>query len=292
MNTSRPVVVGVDGSPSSRVALHHAVRLAERRGAPLHLVHAYQYPVYGYAMVGYVYPSDVSGETYRDAVEKDLQSQAEQLRAEHPDLVGVKAKQIQGTAAKVLLEQARTAEVTVLGSRGLGGFGGLLLGSVSDQVAAHARGPVVVTRGRTEGDGEHSDGAVAVGYDGSAGADPAVRFAADEAESRSVPLTIVRFYPPEVSGAGELAATSVGELSETLGRQHPSLELRPRTLPCESAANGLVELSEEHDLTVVGAHGHGGFPGSLIGSTGRILLHHARGPVAVVHPREHERSEP
>jgi len=289
MPTDGPIVVGVDGSPSSLAAVRHAARLAERRQVPLHLVHAYQYPIYGYAGVGFAYPTDVNGENYRDAVEQDLGGLVQRIHKAHPGVVGVHGEQVNGSTASVLLELARGASVTVLGSRGHGGFAELLLGSVSTQVATHAHGPVIVVREAPEGAPERSEGSVVVGYDGSAGADPALRFAADEALSRGVPLNVVRFYTPEIEGARELAELTTTDVAEQLAVSHPALDVDARALPGESAAVGLIELSLLADLTVVGSRGHGGFADLLVGSVGRGLLHHAQGPVAVVHPTDEER---
>lgn len=290
MLDSRPVVVGVDGSAANLAAVRYAVRLAERRGAPLHLVHVYQYPLYGYAMVGFAYPTDSSGDAVHEEVQQTLLNLADRIRTEHPDLVSVYPAQINGTPASVLIELARAAEVTVLGTRGRGGFAGLLLGSVATQVATHARGPVIVVPPSDEDARDRADGPVVAGYDGSSGAVAALRFAAGEALMRGTSLEVVRLYDPVIDRHGEYATLSIGGAVETLAREFPQLKVDARALSSESIAQGLVEFSAEAGLTVVGSRGHGGFVGMLLGSVGRALLHHARGPVAVVHPTDAERN--
>ncbi|MEV0646415.1 universal stress protein [Phytomonospora sp. NPDC050363] len=290
MLDSRPVVVGVDGSPASLAAVRYAVRLAERRQTPLHLVHAYQYPLPGYTMVGFAYPSDGSGEAAREQIAATLKALAERIRAEHPDLVAVHAEQVAGPAAAVLIELARGADVTVVGTRGHGGFAGLLLGSVAAQVATHAHGTVIVVPPAAEDGPDRAEDPVAVGFDRSTGAERALRFAAEESLLRGTALAVTRLYDPVMDRDGAYAALSIADAVKILLDEYPSLRVDADTLPSESIARGMIEISAEAGLTVVGSRGHGGFAGLLLGSIGRALLHHARGPVAVVHPTHAERN--
>lgn len=140
---SGTVVVGVDGSPSSRAALRWAVRQADRTDAHVHAVIAWSIPVaYGPMPVPYV-DVDWPGAA-RSVLEETLRTT---LGDRAPE---VKAEVVEGGAALVLLEAARDADLLVVGSRGHGGFTGLLLGSVAQHVTTHARCPVVVVHDREE----------------------------------------------------------------------------------------------------------------------------------------------
>ena len=130
------IVVGVDGSDPSRSAVSWALDEAQRRAAKLIAVHAWSY-----------YPSllmtpDLSGALGRDA-ERFVEQEVEKLRDEAP-VVQIEARAIEGPAASVLVEVAKDADLLVLGTRGHGGFTGLLLGSVSQQVSNHAPCPLVL----------------------------------------------------------------------------------------------------------------------------------------------------
>ena len=142
-------VVGVDHSPGAKEALRFAAEEARLRGATIHAVHAWQY---GY--IGYVGPegnvplvgADI--EQLRAAAEAALEAS---VREALPDTdVEIKLQAIQGTPAGVLVEASAGADLLVVGSRGHGGFVGLLLGSVSQQCAHHAACPVVIVHPRRE----------------------------------------------------------------------------------------------------------------------------------------------
>jgi nucleotide-binding universal stress UspA family protein len=126
-----PVVVGVDGSAPSESAAQYAADAAVRRSAPLMLVHGYLHPFrYGVPFDPYAVrlppPSD-------DAVQM-VDEIAAELRATRPDLT-VATRQSPGGPAAALIDASQHAQLVVVGSRGHGGFSGLLLGSVSTQVA-------------------------------------------------------------------------------------------------------------------------------------------------------------
>jgi len=133
------VVVGIDGSDGSQRALRWAVEEAGRRGAELEVVHVWHLPYAG----GYPY---FAGAIDLGVFENDARAILDRAVAT-VDATAVPAVEpvlVQGGAAWALVEAAKGADLLVVGSRGRGGFAGLLLGSVSQHVAAHAPCPVVV----------------------------------------------------------------------------------------------------------------------------------------------------
>jgi nucleotide-binding universal stress UspA family protein len=138
------IVVGVDHSAGAKAALRFALQEARLRQATLRVVHAWQ--------CGYIgAPGIEAGSTMVGAELEELRHGAEAaleatLREAIPDTDGVKLDRrvVEGAAAPVLVEESHGADLLVVGSRGLGGFRGLLLGSVGQQCAHHAACPVVI----------------------------------------------------------------------------------------------------------------------------------------------------
>jgi len=139
------IVVGVDGSAVGNEALSWAYAEAALRGAELHLVHCWDYPYYGTMdMVGL---DEKIRETSRVAAQQLLDDLIAQLHAQHPGAtVVISGEAAQGGAAWLLVKLAKDADLLVVGSRGRGGFAGLLLGSISQTVVSHSEVPVVVVR--------------------------------------------------------------------------------------------------------------------------------------------------
>jgi nucleotide-binding universal stress UspA family protein len=143
MSTWKTVVVGVDGSASSRKALTWAAAEAADHGAELVVVNVWEHtlpPPAGSLSVSERYVPDSSQRTTEDL----LTEIKEELGENPPMLVQPRVKQ--GSPAKVLIEQSADADLLVVGTRGRGGFLGLVLGSVSQHVAAYAQCPVAVVR--------------------------------------------------------------------------------------------------------------------------------------------------
>ncbi|MGV9268526.1 universal stress protein [Kitasatospora sp. NPDC003701] len=137
------IVVGVDGSPASERALRWAVDYAGLVGGRVQAIAAWEYPAfYGWAGLAVpppegFNPEELAGRTLSETVAKVVGDDA-----------GVRITEavMPGNAAQALLEAARGASLLVVGSRGLGGFSGALLGSVSRHLTEHAPCPVVVVR--------------------------------------------------------------------------------------------------------------------------------------------------
>lgn len=132
------IVVGVDGSDLSKLALRWAARIAAAEDACVDAIMAWQMPTLAYESVGpFVDMQDATNEALMHAVDDVFGEQ-------RPN--GMQLRAIQGGGAPVLLDASRDALMVVVGSRGRGGFAGLLLGSVSAKVAEHAECPVLVVR--------------------------------------------------------------------------------------------------------------------------------------------------
>jgi nucleotide-binding universal stress UspA family protein len=139
----KTIVVGVDGSPGSRTALTWAAAEAAEHGADLVVLNAWEHTLLPPMGIGSVPQSDVPDQSERTA-EDLLQIVKEELGENPPVLVQPQVKQ--GNPSEVLIGQSADADLLVVGTRGHGGFRGLVLGSVSQHVAAYAKCPVAVVR--------------------------------------------------------------------------------------------------------------------------------------------------
>lgn len=279
-----PVVVGVDGSEPSIVAVEAAAREARLRGAHLRVVHAFTPPALRFPLPK---PEDVHA-----AAAEMLSEAAACARVVEPGLE-VTTDLMTGEPLAVLVAESHNAELVVVGHRGRGAFVGLLAGSTGVQLAAHAHCPVLVVRDRWD-----PEGRVVVGVDGSRAGEAAVDFAFAEASLRRVGVLALHAWtpwnvqvpPPEdpampyAAQPGELAAQEERVLAEALtGRQerYPDVAVERRPVRGETRET-LIEASAGAQLIVVGTRGRGGFTGLLLGSVSHALLHHAHCTVAVV----------
>ncbi|GAB4052626.1 universal stress protein [Catellatospora paridis] len=282
-----PVVVGVDGSAAGLDAVRVAVQEAAHRRRALRVVHAFIWPLMG-VPVGPA-PGAPAGGGLRHEAERHVAEAVAEAGRLAPQ-VPVTGVVVDGAATPVMLAESRDAALVVLGHRGLGGFTGLLVGSVSVQVSARAHCPVLVVRGEP-----HAGGPVLVGVDGSELSTVAIEFAFAEAAYRDVPLVAVHAWLfPSPAGPGEaLPVAYDGDyqgddvnriLSESVAghlERYPQVVVQHR-LVRGTAAHVLVEESKSAGLVVVGAHGRGVLSGLLLGSVSHAVLHHAHAPLAIV----------
>jgi nucleotide-binding universal stress UspA family protein len=281
------IIVGADGTESSSAAVDWAAREAHRRHLTLRIVHAYDWDRNGARYdIGNEY-IDIA----RHLAEAVLTDAARRARGVAPD-IAIEAVALIGHASALLPDAAKDAEVLVVGSRGRGGFAGLLLGSVSQRMATHASCPVVVVRGRDD----ISGGSVAVGVsDDPPSAEQVLETAFDAAARRGCAVLAVRAYLPAIPlwFAGVSAAqidTPEQDAVEQAGLEEQLAPWRAKypdvpvgtVLTHDSAASALVAASHTAQLVVVGSRGHGVVAGALLGSAGLQLLHHADSPVYLV----------
>jgi nucleotide-binding universal stress UspA family protein len=137
--------VGCDGSPSSRRALRYAAEIAPQLHLPLHALVAWDYPNVQWGDNWSYYYPDMDADFPQNANEVAKQEAAAAFPGGIPDWVSSGARR--GHPAQVLIDASRDAALLVVGSRGHGGFAGLLLGSVSHACASRAHCPVLVVRG-------------------------------------------------------------------------------------------------------------------------------------------------
>ncbi|MFD7827536.1 universal stress protein [Kitasatospora sp. NPDC059803] len=284
------VLAGVDGSPESTTAALWAADEAVLRGTPLRLVHAWPWLTDGVAT--FAEPDDLPA-----AAQRVLASAADAIRERHPDLA-VHTDAVLDAPVDGLVAAAADAALLVLGSRGLGGFTGLLLGSVGMAAAARSTVPVVVVREPGAPDGA-GDGVpeVLVGVDAHAPEEEVLAFAFQEAALRGARVRAVHGWDlPPVFGyaGGAVPPTEIAQL-EALEAKLLSLALagprerHPDTAVIEDvrlgAARGLVEASAGAALLVVGRRHRSLDFGPRLGRVAHAALHHAQSPVAVIpHP--------
>ncbi|MFI9152580.1 universal stress protein [Streptomyces sp. NPDC053367] len=297
----RHVTAGVDGSAESLSAAHWAAREALRRGAPLRIVHAWRSRAHPAASV----PVD---RTRQEWAERTLDQAVASVRAAHPGL-RIAGRLVSGPATTGLLSMAGDAELLVLGSRGLTGVAGFLLGSVSQQVVARSSQPVVLVRAGETSTDEHLpavDGVspeeipvspyrdVVLGLDTRRPCDELIEFAFTSARRCGGPLHVVHAFrapsaaAPEggqnpTSGPGLLAAHE----HSVVAALRPWCEKFPEVSVTETVAEGraateLVRASARAALVVVGRRTRDSRFGIRIGPVAHAVLHHCGCPVAVV----------
>jgi nucleotide-binding universal stress UspA family protein len=292
--TAHHVVVGYDGSESSKLALTFGLREARKRGCPLQIAHV------GLAGISTVGASPVSAVTSHDKLmvaERALVQAAEDEAREEAPGVDVMSRIVTGPPARALLELLDEAELVVVGSRGLGSFAALMVGSTSRQLAAHAPCPVVVVRSTGYLPLGAEAGRVVVGVDGSNGSERAVAFAFEEAALRHCGLTAISAWEvPSFEAYGWMTAPTTEDilpvyehearrmLAEGLagwGEKYPEVEVRRISVHGNPVAE-LVNASAGAQLVVVGSRGAGGFRSLLLGSVSDAVLRHAHSAVAVI----------
>ncbi|MEV6103487.1 universal stress protein [Streptomyces sp. NPDC051940] len=288
------VVVGYDGSPHAERALTRAIDEAVRRETGLEIILGAPWMPFAPPAAAAPAPVVEQRDLYR-ATKELADEAADRARKAAPGLVVV-ATVTGDPAAEALVRAGETAGLTVVGTRGHGGFTGLLLGSVSLRVAAHTHSPLLVVRGDPEVEDEVRDTVVA-GVQGDADR-PAVRYAFEEAQRRDARLRVLHAwtYPAPLGGMPTVDADGA---REQVAEQRRFAEAVPRYAASQlhdayplvrvetdhelgSAAGMLVHASRTADLVVLGAHRPRHRFGMRLGPVTHAVLHHAHCPVLLV----------
>ncbi|TCC44875.1 universal stress protein [Kribbella pittospori] len=276
------ILVGVDDTPESQIALRWAVEAAQERGSAVRVVRAYLHEVGNWPALGvegYV-PSTPPVDLYQ--ADLDAAVRFAQDRLGHERGSGWLANQ---APADAILAEAVDADMVVVGTRSRNKMSAAVLGSVATSVASKAPCPVVVVRG------DRRSGPVVVGTDGSVDSDEALAFAFEQATASGQPLTVVYCWRPQeqhvesAESTSELLKNWLAESLEPYRAKHPAVRVKVSVLEGRASAK-LVDLSQDASLVVVGSRGRGGVAGLLLGSVSQSLLHHADSPVAVVRQRQ------
>ncbi|MEO3871671.1 universal stress protein [Nonomuraea sp. B12E4] len=275
------IIAGADGSRTGLEAVGWAATEAALRQAPLIVAHTVPKWVCE-ETAGYY--AEV-GRWMREGAESVLVSARDRALRERPGIT-VETKLLPGDPRAALIKAAQGAELLVVGSRGIGGVRGLLIGSVAYGVAAHARTNVVLVHERPSAPRAE----VVVGVDGSTGSMRALDFGFTEAELRGARLRAVQSWAWPHPGGFEPADRD-GEQRHLRALQdllaghrgpHPGVDAVAEVVhghPVEV----LREAAAGAELLVVGSRGHGQLAGMLMGSISQAMLHHAPCPLAVIH---------
>ncbi|MFG2715616.1 universal stress protein [Streptomyces goshikiensis] len=282
------VSVGVDGSKESRAAAHWAAQEAVVRQVPLRLVHA----------VDWLLDPIVPGLGRQDAeqwADKALTGTSEALHRRHPQLE-ITTRSLKGRPAAALAAEAADAGLLVLGSRGLGGLVGFIIGSVAMSTLVATETPVVLVRvaDDPDGPGTGSNAEVVVGVDIHETCDQVLDFAFEEAARRNCPLRAVHgwkmpsaynyvpfFDPDNEQDIGRSVTHMVDDMLLPWQHKFPDVEVS-NGVSMGSAGEYLVRASQGAGLVVVGRHVRRSPLGAHLGSVTHAVLHHAAAPVAVI----------
>lgn len=273
--TEYGIVVGYDGSPGAEQAVRWAAREARARRTALTVCLAWT-------------PDRLelpAGSPLNELARRHGQEVLARILPYAESVLGpgrVRADLAAGSAAQVLCERSRTADMVVVGSRGHSELPGLLLGSVPWQLAGHAAGRVVVVRGPRRS-ANRSPGAVVVGADGSAAGQAAVVFAFEEAALRDVPLVAVCALTDAPGRLGDFRRVQEDyeHVVAIEAKEYPEVSVIHQVLP-GSPRRALLTAAADAQLVVVGARGRDGLDQMTLGSVAQAVLQHAPCPVGVI----------
>jgi nucleotide-binding universal stress UspA family protein len=291
------VVVGTDGSPSSRVAVRWAAREAAMRHVPLTIVHVA--PSLSVAASTLEWPAGRVPEEVLELQENegrsvlaDAVTVAEET-SEGGDRPEITTELFFGGAVPTLVDLSKEAQLVAVGCHGRSGKHRRLLGSVGTGLVHHAHCPVAVVHDEAPSSPQSTRLPVLLGTDGSRASELATAIAFDEASWRGVDLVAVHVWSDaDMSTVFGVTASAVQvaadkTLAESLAgwqERYPDVTVH-RVLEFERPVRHLLDQAESAQLVVVGSHGRGGFAGMLLGSVSTAIAQEARVPVIVA--RQH-----
>ena len=284
------VLVGVDGSASSTMAVQWAAREATMRNVPLTLVHAAPPLMPSSTFLAWP-PAPGPAELRRWQEDEARGIIADAIRAvEDIDpkyRPVINTELLYSAPVPTLIDLSKDAQMVVVGSRGQG-----LLGSVSNALIHHAHCPVAVIHNSIVSP-QPSNLPVLVGIDGSPASELATEIAFDEASWRGVELVALHAWSDadvssipgmEWSVLESRAAETLAERLAGWQERYPDVTVRRRVVLAQPARH-LLDESVSAQLVVVGSHGRGEFAGMLLGSVSTAVVHATRTPVIVA--RQH-----
>ncbi|WP_197381487.1 universal stress protein [Mycolicibacterium mengxianglii] len=281
------ILVGVDGSPASRVAVGWAAREAALHAVPLALVHVEPDDLLmglefgaedGYGPEFSPYAAEIMADASRVVAETAADAQIEMQHVV-----------LHGHVTAALVDVSTNADLIVAGSRGLNRIGRMLLGSVTSGLLRHARCPLAVIHDEDPLMSRPDQAPVVVGIDGSPASDIAAAIAFDEASLRGVDVVAVYAWHDQLvapvpnetwMNVQPEAERLLAERLAVWREQYPDVQVN-RVVVRDRPARQLLAQSENAQLCVVGSHGRGGFPGMLVGSVSAAVAQSARMPVIV-----------
>ncbi|WP_067856558.1 universal stress protein [Nocardia shimofusensis] len=279
-----PILVAVDGSPSSRQAAAWAAVTAALHDAPLRVLNSID------DCAG---PARLLSAADRERLRVDgegLVAAAARIAREAVDAeLDISTEVCADLVIPTLLERSATARMIALGSRGTGAYLPGLLGSVTTAVVRHAKCPVAVIPDRSVDDEALHRAPVVVGVDGSPHSVAAVDFAIEEAARREVELVAVHSWcdtstvalPADWEAIRTAEEAVLAERMAGYGQDYPEVTIR-RIVVSDRPVRALREAARQAQLLVVGSRGRGGFAGMQLGSTSNALLHIVACPMVVV----------
>lgn len=281
--TNRPIVVGLDGSPSALIALDWAAAEARTRGCGLTLLYAHPGDRYSLAVIDTA-PQELADDIFDEALDRLAKSGFHDLQ--------VRTVLRFGMVPRILLRASLHAPMLVVGREGLGRLAEFVMGSTSLACAAHTRVPLTIVPDSWE-PAARPRRCVLLGVDGSTRGEAAVEYAFARAAVRDARIIAVHAmelpigYPvdrplrPDTARYEEAAARVFATSVDPWRAKYPDVDLTT-TVEYGHPAEAMAQYAAGADLAVIGGRGHGRVTGMLLGSVARNILRRMPIPVTVV----------